>query len=236
MNLYPIKVTINGALRKLGYEINDVSRRRLITRNGFEQYKFVRPDGSFDYEQYRELQVGKNKREIDYVWVKEENIAYLSQYLKSHVDRPIRFGVCHGSKRGREQEWFNYYLGQGQIIGTDISETAKDFPNSVQWDFHEVKLEWIDAVDFIYSNALDHSYDPEKAINAWLQCVRPGGYCIVEWHTFGESVNITDPFSSDLVQLVYALTNWGKGRYCVREIIPTVQNPEFIKFVVLYKF
>jgi hypothetical protein len=47
-------------------------------------------------------------------------------------------------------------------MGTEISDTAGQFPYTIQWDFHKTKAEWIDATDFIYSNCFDHSYDPQK--------------------------------------------------------------------------
>jgi hypothetical protein len=125
---------------------------------------------------------------------------------------------------------------QCEVIGTDMNPAAKQFPNAIEWDFHEVKPEWLNNVDFIYSNALDHSYDHMKAITAWMSCVRPGGFCIVQWNVWGEGANPTDPFSSDIVQLTYAIIEWGKGAYCVREIIGTPLNPEYVVFVVIYKF
>ena len=36
------------------------------------------------------------------------------------------------------------------MIDTEISETAEQFPNTIQWDFHKVKPEWLSSVDFIY--------------------------------------------------------------------------------------
>jgi hypothetical protein len=230
-----LKQAINTALKPLGYEVNNLSRVKQ-TLHGWTQYKFVKPDGSFDYEQYRALQEWQSRRLDDKVWVTEENIIFLANYLRQHL-QSIRFGICHGSKRGNEQEWFAKYLnGKVSVIGTDIAEWAKDFPNTVQWDFHETIPEWLEAADFIYSNALDHSYDPQKAIEAWMACIRPGGCCVVEWHVFGEPVNITDPFSADMPQLLYAITQWGKGRYCVRELIPTPANPDYVNFVVIHKF
>ena len=119
-------------------------------------YKYLNGDGSFDYERYRRVQIEGNHRKLGNIWVAEENIAYLADYLRP---KNPRFGICHGTRRGKEQEWFRKYL-QCEVIGTEISDTALQFPDTIQWDFHEVKPEWIGAVDFIYSNSFDHSYDP----------------------------------------------------------------------------
>jgi len=229
-----VKQILNAAIGSFGYEINNL-RHRQENNDGFTQYKIVKLDGSFDYEEYRRIQTWKNKRDIETVWVKEPNIKFISEHLLNRFERPPKFGICHGTKRGNEQAWFRKYLGC-EVIGTDISDTAGQFPNTIQWDFHEVKPEWQNGVDFIYSNSLDHSYDPEKCINAWMSCVRPGGYCIIEWHVQRVDANLTDPFGCDIMQLVYAITNWGRGSYCVRETLPVPENPEYIRFVVLYKF
>lgn len=132
----------------------------------------------------------------------------------------LRFGICHGTRRGKEQEWFRKYLGI-DVIGTEISSTATTFPNTIQWDFHNVKTEWIDAVDFIYSNSFDHSFDPEKCLNAWMSCVRPGGFCILEHSTAHEASGASelDPFGASVVAMPYLIGTWSKGKYAVREVL-----------------
>ena len=235
-----LKEMVNGTLlRPLGYEINSVHHimsRQRDSRSGWEQYKFIKPDGSFDYEQYRQLQQSKSIRDTDKVWCKEEVIAFLASYLKSHLDK-IRVGLCHGTKWGQEIEWFMKHLGVGaHVTGTDITDWTKRNPNVIQWDFHEVKPEWLNYFDFVYSNALDHSYDPAKAVNAWMSCVRPGGYGLIEWHTYGEALTITDPFAADIVQLTYQILRaWCRGSYGIREIIPRPDNTDICS-IILYKF
>ena len=230
-----IKSLINFTLRPLGFEISNKYHQVLESKYGWRQYRVVKPDGSFDYSAYKEIQTGKNKRDISQWQVDERNIEFLSKYLLGHLPQRPKFGLCHGTKRGLEQAWFKKYL-ECSVLGTEISDTAADFPDQIQWDFHDIKPEWLNAADFIYSNALDHSFDPEKAINAWTQCLRPGGFLFVEWHYLGDFVNLTDPFNCDILQLTYAITRWGKGAYCVREVIPTITNPDYLAFVVVYKF
>jgi len=59
---------------------------------------------------------------------------------------------------------------------------------------------------------------------------------VIEWNNGGESPNVYDPFSADIIQLVYAITLWGKGSYCVREVIPAPSRPKFLSFVIVHKF
>jgi SAM-dependent methyltransferase len=198
--------------------------------NGVALRDYMRDDGSFDYEKYRKKQTAGNKRKIYKVWVKEENIEFLADYIKRTIDSPT-FGICHGTRRGKEQKWFSRYL-ECEVLGTEISDTADQFPNTIQWDFHEVKREWIEKCDFIYSNSLDHAYDPEKALNAWMSCVRPGGLCILEHTSEHEPGAVTDldPFGAHLALMPYLVTTWGGGRYFVREILRAPKDRLDVKY------
>jgi hypothetical protein len=198
------------------------------TRQGFELYRYRKADGSFDYERYKMAQTRGNRRKIRNVWVMEENIAFLSDYIAKTLPR-VQFGLCHGTRRGKEQEWFRKYLGC-EVVGTEISDTAGEFPHTVQWDFHEVKPEWKGAVDFIYSNSLDHSYDPESCLRAWMSCVREGGICIIEHTSQHEHASELDPFGVDVRILPYLILSWGKGDFYVREVLDAPGRPDSLSY------
>jgi hypothetical protein len=206
---------------------------------GFSLYSFLKDDGSFDYQEYKRIQTEDNKRTIDYVWVREDNIAFLADYIKELLGRP-QFGICHGTRNGKEQEWFRKYLNC-EVIGTEISETAGNFPYTVRWDFHDVKPEWLNAADFIYSNSFDHSYDPENCLNAWMSCVKKNGLCILE-HSSHHATSVAseeDPFKADIVQMPYLILTWGQGKYGVRELVTAPSKSEklqFLSFIVIQKF
>jgi len=226
---------INCLLRPIGLELRKTSGLVLDRSRGFTLYGYRKRDGSFDYEKYREIQTAGNKRKINNVWVREGNIEFLSNYIKKSLP-DVKFGICHGTRNGKEQEWFRKYLGC-EVIGTEISDTAEKFPHTIQWDFHEVKPEWIDSVDFIYSNSLDHSFDPEKCLNAWMSCVKPGGLCILEHgrlHTANHASRL-DPFGASLIQMPYLITIWGRGRYAVREIIEAPVQEKQSSFIVIQR-
>ncbi len=185
------------------------------------------------------MQEEGNKKKIDTIWVIEENIQYLSEYIKTHNKNP-RFGLCHGTRRGKEQEWFRKYLNC-DVIGTEISETADRFPNTIQWDFHEVKPEWLESVDFIYSNSFDHSYDPEKCLKAWMSCLSKRGICILEHSSDHEpqEANELDPFGADFHLMTYLVTTWGDGKFGVRKILKAPHkraNVSYINYIVIQNF
>ena len=209
-----------------------------MDKEEYSLYEYLDENGNFDYEKYRESQIIGNKRKLKKNWANENNISFLSEYIKTIIPSP-KFGICHGSRRGLEQKWFRENL-RCKVIGTEISETAKDFPNTIQWDFHETKPEWIDNIDFIYSNSFDHTYDPEKCLNAWMSCLHDKGICIIE-HTSkheGDGHEL-DPFGAKLTAMPYLITIWGNGRYGVRQILsaPELYNKfTHHSFIVIQNF
>jgi hypothetical protein len=174
---------------------------------------------------------------LTYIIVSYDNIKFLAEYLTTIISNP-EFGICHGTRRGNEQKWFRENLNC-EVIGTEISSTADQFAHTIQWDFHETKPEWIEAVDFIYSNSFDHSYDPEKCLNAWMSCLKKGGICVLEHSSGHRKSTCLDPFGADIVAMPYLITSWGKGKYGVREIldVPSKKDSlEYLKFIVIQKF
>lgn len=196
-------------------------RERDMIRAGlYRLHQYLRPDGSLDYDRYRTIQQAGNHKKIESVWATEENIAFLAAYLLRVIDTPSR-GICHGTRRGAEQMWFRKHLPGCDVFGTEISDTATQFPHTIQWDFHDVKPEWIGRFDFIYSNSFDHSYDPGKCLDAWMSCLRRGGACIIEHSDKhgAKASNQLDPFGADLVVMPYLIALWGSGRYALREMV-----------------
>ena len=61
-----------------------------------------------------------------------------------------------------------------------------------------MRPEWKNKFDFVYSNSLDHSYDPGLALEVWASCLKLGGILYLE-HTDDHNGNIdfADCFSAD---------------------------------------
>ncbi len=187
-----------------------------MKENSLRVFQYLNEQGDFDYEKYQKIQTEGNKRKINSQWAQETTIEYLSRNIKKLIAAP-RFGICHGTRRGLEQAWFAEYLGC-EVIGTEISDTANQFPNTVQWDFHEKNPDWLGRADFVYSNSWDHSYDPPKMIQAWTETVRPGGLVIFEHSRYHIEINQLDPFGATLEELVVLLVRLGGGKFFVRDI------------------
>ena len=180
-------------LKKLAESLGRSIPNILSTKDGINILRYKK-NGKFDYAQYKRIQIDGNKEKLNEVFEIEENVEMLSTFLKKNLS-DIKFGICHGARRGKEQEWFRKHLG-ADVIGTEISDTANQFPHTIQWDFHQVKDEWIENVDFIYSNSLDHSYDPEFCLKQWFKCLKKGGFCIINGSiaNLPQFTNKLDPF------------------------------------------
>lgn len=134
-----------------------------------------------DYTKYVKDQTEVNEKKINRVFEYEQNIQMLCMHLKKHLEK-IEFGICHGTRRGKEQTWFKKYLNCN-CIGTEISYTAAEFPDTIHWDFHDLKPEWFDKFDFLYSNSLDHSFDMKYCLAQWAKSIRKDGLIIINGTT-----------------------------------------------------
>jgi len=124
---------------------------------------------------------------------KSSDIKFLAEYMVNilRISLKHQFGLVHGSRCGNEQKWFMQALPGEVVLGTEIHPDAGKFPFTVHHDFHDVKPEWKGNADFVYSNALDHSYNATYAVQQWMSEVSLGGVLILE-HSFFS----TEPFVS----------------------------------------
>jgi len=176
----------------------------------------VRQHTYASHDAYVAEQVLWNKRKLGMVWVSEISMKIVAEHIKKHLP-DAKFGICHGTRRGAEQKWLREMLGI-EVIGTEISDTASQFPHTIQWDFHDVKTEWAGSVDFIYSNSLDHSCNPQLAMGQWMSCLRPGGLCFIDWDGVDHAdshVNSLDCFGASIGEMKTFLS-----RFATVEKIP----------------
>jgi SAM-dependent methyltransferase len=170
------------------------------------------------YEQYREVQVLHNKRKLKNVWADDRTLATIAEDLKAH--RLGATGICHGARNGYEVEWFREHLG-GEVIGTDISETATEFPHMHVWDFQDENPDWAGRFDFVYTNSLDQAMDPARALSAWAKQLAPKGRIYIE-HTMAhapQGAGEMDPFGAHPMAMPYLLFTWGRGQYALADIL-----------------
>jgi hypothetical protein len=153
------------------------------------------------YEQYVEAQTQTNRRKLKKIWVTPKELRAVARYVRRHIPGAA-FGLCHGVRNGYEVRRLRELLGI-EVLGTEISDTADQFEHVIRWDYHEVRPEWQEAVDFIYSNSWDHSYDPELMLERWVSCLRPQGRCFLHWNAdySRENAQGADCFSASLEEI-----------------------------------
>lgn len=194
------KNIINKFLNIFGYRMSKIN----ITDDLVKLYKYK------NYDEYKKTQVFYNKKKIEHVWADETSLKILSDFIVKNIVKNNIKGLCHGSRNGFEQEFFNNNIKNSEVIGTDISETAKNFKNSIVWDFHETNNEWLNKFDFIYTNSLDQSYDPKLALTTWLKQINKNGFVMIE-HTDQHGVRASgkmDPFGVEANFFPYLLSDW----------------------------
>ncbi len=214
--LINIKNSINKIFFKFGYRISKINNTGELVK--IHKYK--------NYEEYKETQIHYNKLKLDKVWADKDTLKLVSNFLKENIQSSNLRGICHGSRNGFEQKCFQEEIVNSEVIGTDISETAKNFENSFIHDFHEEKKEWLDNFDFVYSNSLDQSYDPKKALNTWLKQIKKDRYIILE-HSDQHAVrssNKMDPFGVEASFFPYLLTEWFGHQLSIKIIKSIKQN------------
>ncbi len=119
-----MRVVLDRILRPFGLAV--VKRR-----SPEPLFQHVYPGG---WAEYRKTQIFHNRRSVDRVWADDATLSLIAEDLKAHDLG--RNGICHGARNGFEVAWFRANLC-GDVIGTDISDTANDFPHMHEWDFHD---------------------------------------------------------------------------------------------------
>ena len=156
-----------------------------------------------NHAEYVAAQIEANVRKIKNVWVDRHTI----ETIAARHDQAQAI-LCHGTRNATEQRYFLESFPQAEIIGTEISPTADQFPMTVQWDFHEVNADWTGRMDIVYSNAIDHSYDPVLALRVWADQLATNGRLYVE-HAYAPEDNyarasdpleIHDPEIREIIQ------------------------------------
>ena len=174
-----------------------------------------------NYEEYKKKQIEANVRKLDRTWVDPASLKNVMKYIHDNLNVKPRKILCHGTRRGLEQEYILDYfkdIKDLEVIGTEISHTATEFPNTIQWDFHDVKDEWVGSIDIIYSNSFDHSIKPRECLDTWMSCLKQNGICVIEYSTHTDhKMCETDPFAAtlheykDLIEEKYEIVEKTKG-------------------------
>jgi hypothetical protein len=190
------------------------------------------------YETYLRIQNLVNRSKINSVWALEKNIEFLAKYIERTLNRKPGLGICHGTRNGKEIEWFHKYLGC-TVFGTEIANTAELFPMTIQWDFHDPLPGYFPKADFIYTNSFDHAIFPAKALNAWMDSLKRDGVCIIEHTSKHENSTETDPNGLSFDELLQLIPVWIEEPIEKTTILTAPVKKEcvnYCKFVVFKRY
>jgi len=184
-----------------------------------------------NYKEYKKAQISKNKSKKNVVWIKPHELTLISKKIKQYIP-DASFGLCHGVRNAFEVKKLRELLNI-EIIGTEISPSAKKFPHTIQWDFHDIKDEWIYNVDFIYSNSFDHSYDPVLCLDVWMKCIKKRkGICFIHWSpSHVDKIDAADCFSASLKECRKMFNK----KYQVVEEFGASERLERLVFIIKHK-
>jgi hypothetical protein len=191
------------------------------------------------YEEYVKSQVDgvykhpTVKNAYNYEWFERSDITFLKkQVIDPHflkLNKIPKFGICHGAKLGKENVEFEKQTGIN-FIGTDISIETNNKMKLLKWDFHKIKEGWINSVDVIYTNALDHAYDPKLCLSQWLRCLTDSGIGILE-HTKNDlECTSTDPFGATLQEYCDLVRSAGGEVLGIKKFSTKKRNKTFVIF------
>ena len=183
---------------------------------------------SSDYEKNQQVKTSTKIAEgYDKSWCSEETISIITSYLVSKYGEEEFKGICHGTRVGKEVEWFNRHLPTGSyVFGTDIEPSATKYSDTIEHDFHEVKEEWLNSFDFVYSNSHDHAKDPKKAIGNWLQTLNDNGFLFLE-HSRSHGKKFQDDadcWGVETEVLPFLFLQWFRGDFAIVDMIPIKES------------
>ena len=162
-----------------------------------------------DYQEYVDIQTETNKAKIDAVWVMQEEIMSLCEYVKDNYSDEIHNVMCHGARNGTEVRYFKENLSDNWIVeGNDISETASDY-ELYQWDMQNYNEKWKNKFSIQYTNSFDHVYKPLEALESFMKQCTHDGSVFIQWiENLNNKPLASDPLSMNLKELKEMCSNY----------------------------
>ena len=145
----------------------------------------------FDYTYDEYIKAQKDLTDFKYgriVYVRKETIGEIYRHFAKDNILSI---LCHGTRSGEEQTHFKSYFNC-YVMGSELSEKAKDAADTTIWDFNMVNEEWVGKFDLVYSNAFDHCITPSETIGVWRDQLKPDGRLLIEWSDYQNGKGVTD--------------------------------------------
>ena len=158
-------------------------------------------DSDENYQKYIDHQISTTHKKNSWVYLSPITIEHIFYYKGFAVQNIL----CHGTRAAGEQKYFQNRYPNAYIIGSEICDTAEDYPMTIRHDFNKPKTEWLGKFDVVYSNSLDHSITPRETLNVWKNQLNNTGTLFLEYSQSRSVHHPNDPLDAsenDIINLI----------------------------------
>ena len=145
-----------------------------------------------NYKEYLKHQNATTLKKNNWIYAQKHTLKKIADY-KGFAVKNI---LCHGTRAAGEQKYFAELYPNAYIIGSEICETAENFPMTKRWDFNKPLKEWIGKFDVIYTNSFDHTITPMETLEVWKNQLNLGGTLFLEYSAKKSVYHPNDPLDA----------------------------------------
>lgn len=121
-------------------------------------------------------------------------IDQVDDYIKNSRDI-----CCMGCRQGTEVFEFKERYPNAKVHGIDITKNIDTIKTHLSvhielQDFNKLPDDWDNKFDLVFSNSIDHAFNPTETLQEWYRVTRDDGYLLIEFSTH-PATNIEHSFS-----------------------------------------
>lgn len=167
------------------------------------------------YQKYLKDQITRAEskwgRKHDYDEIFKQQLRLTIKEVEEFIGYPQKI-CCMGCRTGTEVFEFKEKFPRSEVHGIDITEninsirTHLDVSIELQ-DFNNLPVDWTDRFDLVFSNSIDHAFDPAKTFKEWKRVTKPDGHLLIEFSTTPPN-NIEHSFTISDVESLNPIVMW----------------------------
>lgn len=144
-----------------------------------------------DYKSYLKKQITRAEskwgRKHDYDEIFKQQLRLTIKDVEEYIGYPEKI-CCMGCRAGTEVFEFKEKFPRSEVCGVDITKNIESIRTHLDvhfelQDFNKLPKDWENMFDLVFSNSIDHAYDPIATFKEWLRVTKPGGYLLIEFST-----------------------------------------------------
>lgn len=183
-----------------------------------------------DYDKYLKLQTGRSQSK----WGRS---SYFDSVFRQNLTKAMnkldvdpKTVICMGCRDGTELFLFHEKYPDAVVYGVDLNENIqtirlkttqyKEHIRIYKRDFNKLDDSWGDTFDLVFSNSLDHAYDPHKTIDEWYRICR--GFIFVQLAIANQVNQIEHCFEPSDVDKLFPVDKFGVVRSWQNETLNVI--------------